>query len=110
MERRGLKPVTLYARVSRVSAFFRWLMSDPQLSRFGGHGGAQGLPGDCGEDENILGSERPLWTRHDRAGSPGAPLTSRAFVENLKAYAQEAGLFLNSHRPCGRDRLGRADE
>src|SRR5215212_7273154 len=34
MERRGLKPATVYARVSRVSAFFRWLMSDPQLSRF----------------------------------------------------------------------------
>ncbi|HEX8189389.1 MAG TPA: tyrosine-type recombinase/integrase, partial [Pyrinomonadaceae bacterium] len=29
---------------------------------------------------------------HDRAGVPGAPLTSRAFVENLKDYAQEAGL------------------
>ncbi len=41
---------------------------------------------------NVLGSERPLWTRHDRAGRPGAPLTSRAFVENLKAYAKEAGL------------------
>jgi site-specific recombinase XerC len=34
MERRGLKPATVYARVSRVSAFFRWLMADPQLSRF----------------------------------------------------------------------------
>jgi site-specific recombinase XerC len=34
MERRGLKPATVYARVSRVSAFYRWLMSDPQLSRF----------------------------------------------------------------------------
>jgi integrase len=41
---------------------------------------------------NVLGSERPLWTRHDRASSPGAPLTSRAFVENLKGYAREAGL------------------
>jgi site-specific recombinase XerD len=29
LERRGLKPATVYARVSRVSAFFRWLMSDP---------------------------------------------------------------------------------
>jgi integrase len=28
---------------------------------------------------NVLGTERPLWTRHDRAGRPGAPLTSRAF-------------------------------
>jgi integrase len=32
MERRGLKPATVYARVSHVSAFYRWLMSDPQLS------------------------------------------------------------------------------
>src|SRR4051812_28661947 len=29
MERRGLKPATVYARVSRVSAFYRWLMADP---------------------------------------------------------------------------------
>jgi integrase len=42
--------------------------------------------------ENVLGSERPLWTRHDRAGKPGAPLSSRSFVENLKGYAKEAGL------------------
>ncbi|MCA1612546.1 MAG: site-specific integrase [Acidobacteria bacterium] len=41
---------------------------------------------------NVFGSERPLWTCHDRAGKPGAPLTSRAFVENLKAYAREAAL------------------
>jgi site-specific recombinase XerC len=34
MERRGLKPATVYARVSRVSAFYRWLLSDLQLSRF----------------------------------------------------------------------------
>src|SRR5215210_4446053 len=34
MERRGLKPATVYARVSRVSAFFRWLMADLQLSCF----------------------------------------------------------------------------
>src|ERR1044071_4690902 len=34
LEGRGLKPATVYARVSRVSAFYRWLMSDPQLSRF----------------------------------------------------------------------------
>src|SRR5215207_6321972 len=34
MERRGLKPATVYARVSRVSAFYRWLMADPQLSAF----------------------------------------------------------------------------
>lgn len=41
---------------------------------------------------NVLGSERPLWPRHDRAGVPGAPLTARAFVDNLKVYAMEAGL------------------
>jgi integrase len=42
--------------------------------------------------QNALGSERPLWTRHDRAGKPGAPLSSRSFVENLKVYAKEAGI------------------
>jgi integrase len=193
MERRGLKPATVYARVSRVSAFYRWLMSDPQLSAFiRSNPAAQSRPsyprpyqsestkaltdeemnavlgivrtssesgsvvgkrdyalllfyfltglrrseviGLRGKDlefndgtlvikyrrkggkftarevsdpaayealngylessgrGNVLGSERPLWTRHDRAGRPGAPLTSRAFVENLKAYAREAGL------------------
>lgn len=193
MEGRGLKPATVYARVSRVSAFFRWLMSDPQLSQFirtnpaaqsrpryprpyqseftkalsdeemnslldvirrlAGSGSVVGkrdyalllfyfltglrrseVIGLRGKDlefkegaliikycrkggkftarevadpaayealkdyleaasrMNVIESERPLWTRHDRAGRPGAPLTSRAFVENLKAYAKEAGL------------------
>jgi integrase len=41
---------------------------------------------------DVLGSEHPLWTRHDRAGRPGAPLTSHAFAKNLKRYAREAGL------------------
>src|SRR5205085_8989935 len=41
---------------------------------------------------NVVGSERPLWTRHDRAGVPGAPLSSRAFVENLKLYAKQASI------------------
>ncbi len=41
---------------------------------------------------NALSSERPLWTRHDRAGRPGAPLTSHAFAKNLKKYACEAGV------------------
>lgn len=45
----------------------------------------------CGRRE-VLKSERPLWTRHDRAGRPGAPLTSHAFVKNLKRYAKDAGL------------------
>jgi integrase len=48
---------------------------------------------------NVPRSERPLWTRHDRAGKSGAPLTSRAFVENLKAYAGKAGIEkINIHR------------
>jgi integrase len=42
--------------------------------------------------ENVLGSERPLWTRHDRAGRPGAPLSSRSFADNLKAYAGDVGI------------------
>jgi integrase len=45
----------------------------------------------CGRHD-VLGSERPLWTRHDRAGRQGAPLTSHAFAKNLKRYAREAGL------------------
>jgi integrase len=44
------------------------------------------------ERREVLKSELPLWTRHDRAGRPGAPLTSHAFVKNLKRYAKEAGL------------------
>ena len=39
-----------------------------------------------------MSDESPLWTRHDRAGNPGDPLTSHAFVKNLKRYAQEAGI------------------
>lgn len=193
MEGRGLKPATVYSRISRVSAFYRWLMEDAQLSRFiHSNPAAQARPryprpyqseatkalsddemnallnvvralaaegsvvgkrdyalllfyfltglrrseviGLRGSDlefkdgllvikyrrkggkftarevsdpaalaalkdylgaagrQNVLRTERPLWTRHDRAGKPGAPLTSRAFVENLKAYAKEAGL------------------
>jgi integrase len=42
--------------------------------------------------KSVLGSERPLWTRHDRAGKPGAPLSSRSFAENLKVYARAAGI------------------
>jgi integrase len=193
MERRGLKPATVYARVSRVSAFYRWLMADPQLSRFiranpvgqarpryprpyqsestkalsddemnsllgvvrrtaeagsvvgkrdytlmlfyfltglrrseviglrgkdlefndgtlvikyrrkGGKFTAREVSDPAAYEAlkgyleaagrmNVVESERPLWTRHDRAGRPGAPLSSRAFVENLKGYAKEAGL------------------
>jgi integrase len=41
---------------------------------------------------NVLGSERLLWTRHDRAGKPSTPLSSRSFAENLKLYAREASM------------------
>jgi len=40
----------------------------------------------------VLKTDGPLWTRHDRAGVPGAMLTSHAFVKNLKRYACEAGV------------------
>lgn len=41
---------------------------------------------------NAFGSDRPLWTRHDRAGRPGAPLSSHSFSKNLKSYARAAGI------------------
>lgn len=40
----------------------------------------------------VLKTDSPLWTRHDRAGRPGAGLTSHAFVKNLKRYARDAGI------------------
>jgi integrase len=46
----------------------------------------------CSGRTNVFASQRPLWTRHDRAGRAGAPLTSHAFVKNLKHYAQRAKL------------------
>jgi integrase len=39
-----------------------------------------------------LKKNSPLWTRHDRAGTPGPALTSHAFAKNMKRYAAEAGL------------------
>jgi integrase len=45
----------------------------------------------CGR-EGVLKTGGPLWTRHDRAGKPGAALTSHAFVKNLKRYGREAGV------------------
>lgn len=33
LEAQGQKPATVYARVSRVSAFFKWLVADPQLGQ-----------------------------------------------------------------------------
>lgn len=41
---------------------------------------------------HALKTDAPLWTRHDRAGVPGAPLTSHSFAKNLKRYARAAGL------------------
>jgi integrase len=41
---------------------------------------------------DALKTDSPLWNRHDRAGRPGAALTSHAFVKNLKGYAQVAGV------------------
>jgi integrase len=41
---------------------------------------------------NVQESDRPLWTRHDRAGRAGAPLSSHSFVKNLKAYADKTGI------------------
>lgn len=41
---------------------------------------------------SVLGRKAALWTRHDRAGKPGAPLSSHAFAHNLKVYAREAGI------------------
>ena len=39
----------------------------------------------------VLRTGGPLWTRHDRAGRPGAGLSSRSFANNLKKYAKAAG-------------------
>ena len=175
LESKGQKPATVYARVSRVSSFYKWLMNDPQLSLYiRSNPAAQARPRypqpyqsesvkaltddemnrlievvreraesgavvakrdyalllfffltglrrnevvslrgkDLSDKEgklvikyrrkggkfvgrevddqsvseslldyltasqrkNVLGSDRPLWTRHDRAGKPGAPL------------------------------------
>src|SRR5215216_1962394 len=32
LEERGLKPATVYARLSRLSSFYEWAMRDPQLA------------------------------------------------------------------------------
>jgi integrase len=40
----------------------------------------------------VLKTGGPLWTRHDRAGSPGAQLSSRSFANNLKKYGTAAGI------------------
>lgn len=41
---------------------------------------------------HVLKTDTAVWTRHDRAGKPGAALTSHCFVKNLKKYAEEAGV------------------
>src|SRR6266508_1086548 len=41
---------------------------------------------------SVLHANDPLWTRHDRAGEPGLPLTSRSYANNLKKYAAKAGM------------------
>jgi len=41
---------------------------------------------------SVIGTDGPLWTRHDKGGVPGLPLASHSFVHNLKRYAREAGL------------------
>jgi integrase/recombinase XerD len=41
---------------------------------------------------HVLKMDAPVWTRHDRPKLAGEPLTSHAFVRNLKLYAREAGI------------------
>jgi site-specific recombinase XerD len=41
---------------------------------------------------HVFKSDAPIWTRHDRAGKPGAGLSSHCFVKNMKKYAQAAGI------------------
>lgn len=40
----------------------------------------------------VLRTDGPLWTRHDRAGRPGATMNSRSFANNLQAYGRRAGI------------------
>jgi site-specific recombinase XerD len=41
---------------------------------------------------HVIGTDAPLWTRHNRSKPAGEALTSHAFVRNLKLYARKAGL------------------
>lgn len=41
---------------------------------------------------DVFKTDGPLWTRHDRAGRPGAPLSSHCYVKNLKRYASGVGI------------------
>jgi integrase len=40
----------------------------------------------------VLKSGKSIWTRHDRAGKQGGPLSSHSFSKNLKKYAAASGL------------------
>lgn len=193
LEGKGFKPATVYARISRLSSFYAWIMRDPTLGQFITNNPAQNARPKCPkpyqtesskalDDEqisalvrvvmgraaagdvvgkrdyalllmfittgmrrqeiiglrgsdielkkedliircrvkggdyvgravneplvrealfdyleacdrmNAFGRDRPLWTRHDRAGRPGAPLSSHSFSKNLKGYARAAGI------------------
>lgn len=41
---------------------------------------------------HVLKTDAPVWTRHDHPKLAGEPLTSHAFVRNLKLYAKKAGI------------------
>lgn len=41
---------------------------------------------------HIFKTDAPIWTRHDRAGSAGEPLSSHCYARNLKRYAISAGI------------------
>lgn len=41
---------------------------------------------------SVFRTDAPVWTRHDHAGRPGAPLSSHCFVKNMKRYARSAGI------------------
>ncbi len=41
---------------------------------------------------HVWKTDAPVWTRHDHPKLAGEPLTSHAFVRNLKLYAKEAGI------------------
>jgi len=48
---------------------------------------------------SALHTNDPIWTRHDRAGAPGEPLTSRSYANNLKKYAAKVGIQqVNIHK------------
>lgn len=40
----------------------------------------------------VFRTDAPIWTRHDHAGPPGAPLSSHCFARNMKRYARAVGI------------------